>query len=136
MIKRFTACILFSLLICCLAACSGDLSIGSASSTGGSTGSGGPGGTTTGPASLSWNAVTTYTDGSPLTPAGYRIYYGRSPANYAKSVDVPIASLADPDAPDFTIRNLPSGVYYFVVAVYDADGNVSTLSNEASKVIP
>ena len=79
---------------------------------------------------LEWNAPTTNVDGSELTDlAGYRVYYGNAPGSRDKSVDVGNTLVA-------TVADLSSGKYYFTVTAYDASGNESEPSNEASKAIP
>ncbi|MFA5074106.1 MAG: hypothetical protein WC539_09465 [Nitrospirota bacterium] len=94
-----------------------------------------PAATTTGLATLSWSQVTTYSDDTPLTPAGYKVYYGTSPATYSAVHDVPVSSLPNPSNPTCTISNLSSGTYYFAVSVYDVDNVESSLSDEVSKII-
>ena len=91
--------------------------------------------TATGTAALSWNAVTTYTDNSTLTPTGYKIYYGTAHNTYTQVVDIPVTSLVSRSTPTYTIRNLTRGTYYFALSAYDASRSESTLSVEVSKVI-
>jgi hypothetical protein len=91
--------------------------------------------TATGAAALSWNSVTTYTDNSTFSPAGYKIYYGTAHNTYTTVVDIPVTSLVTQNTPTFTIKNLPRGTYYFAISVYDASRTESALSTEASKVI-
>ncbi|MBI5543306.1 MAG: fibronectin type III domain-containing protein [Deltaproteobacteria bacterium] len=88
---------------------------------------------TLGTAVLSWEAPTTFTDGSPLTDlTGYRIHYGTSSGSYPSVVNV-----SNPTAVTYTVSNLPGGAtYYFVVTALSASGGESARSMEASKTIP
>jgi len=95
-------------------------------------------------ATLSWNAPTTYTDGSSLdpfsTPLKYRIYYGTSSGTYTEAVDVknPTTTVdaASPETTTITSTvSLAPGTYYFVVAAIDTSGQESNYSNEASKTL-
>lgn len=62
--------------------------------------------------------------------AGYYIYYGQSPQKYANKVNVG-------NVTTYTVRGLPeAAVHYFAATVYDAQGNESPLSNEASAANP
>jgi hypothetical protein len=84
---------------------------------------------TTGSATLSWNAPTTNTDGTPLTDlAGYKVHMGTSSGNYATVVDIG-------NVTTYSVSNLAPGTYYFVVTAYDSSSNESSFSNEASKTI-
>jgi hypothetical protein len=88
-----------------------------------------------GTATLSWNAVTTYTDNSTFTPAGYKVYYGTAHNTYTTVVDIPVANLVSHNAPAYTIKNLSQGTCYIAVSVYDVSATESALSTEVSKVI-
>jgi hypothetical protein len=82
-----------------------------------------------GTATLTWDAPTTYTDGTPATTiTGYRIYYGTAPGSYSKIIDTG-------NATTWTITGLASGAWYFVVTAYDSFGMESDYSNELSKTI-
>ncbi len=85
---------------------------------------------TTGSATLSWNAPTTNTDGTPLTDlAGYKIYYGTSSGNYTAVINVG-------NITSYAVGNLaPGATYYFAVTAYDSANNESSFSNEVSKSI-
>ena len=90
--------------------------------------------TKTGTLSLSWKAPTTYTDGQPLTVAGYKIYYGTASRSYSGAVN-----LGSP-ATNYTVTlyNIPidsSVKYYFAVTAYDASGNESAYSSELVKSV-
>lgn len=84
-----------------------------------------------GSATLSWDPPTTNVDETPLTGlAGYKIYYGTTPGEYPEVIDI-----NDPNTTEYTIENLPSGIYYFAVTAYDMSLNESDYSNEVSKTI-
>jgi Fibronectin type III domain len=87
--------------------------------------------TGTGTATLNWTAVTTNTNGTPLTDlAGYTVYYG-SAANELSTVVV----LADPGATSYVVTSLSPGTWYFAVNAYTNSGLQGVLSNIASKTI-
>jgi hypothetical protein len=76
---------------------------------------------------LSWTAPATYLDSAPTTGLGYKIHVGTAPGTYTQQIDVG-------NVTSYTISGLNEGAtYYFAVSAYDATGNVSSLSNEASK---
>lgn len=78
---------------------------------------------------LTWDAPTTNTDGTPLTDlAGYIVYYGTSSNNYTNSVNIGNSTGA-------VISNLSPGTWYFAVTAYDTSGNKSSFSNEVSTTI-
>ncbi len=78
-------------------------------------------------ATLSWDAPTTNTDGSPLADlAGYKLYYGTSSGSYSQTINVGTTS-------SYTVTGLLGGTYYFAVTAYDSEGNESAYSNEVSK---
>jgi hypothetical protein len=85
-----------------------------------------------GSATLSWNAPTTHTDGTPFTDlAGYKLYYGTSSGNYSTAVSL------NSTATTTQVNNLTDGLtYYFAVTAYDSSGIESTYSNEVSKSLP
>ncbi len=123
---------ILSLLIV-LSGCGGG---GSSESNPSNTG-GGTGGTSTGKATLTWDAPTTRSDGTHLNPATdiatYRLYYGTSSGNYTQHVNV-APNLVAPYITTDTIT-LPLGTYYFVVTTIDAFGQESSYSQEAVKTI-
>lgn len=85
----------------------------------------------TGSATLSWQAPTTRTDGSPLTNlAGYRIRYGTAVGSYPNAIDIPNGGLTSA-----VVGNLPPATWYFVVSAYDTTGAESTNSSPVSKTI-
>jgi hypothetical protein len=83
-------------------------------------------------AEMSWEAPTTNSDGTPLTQlAGYRIYYGTtSPLDKSTSLSIDVGTDTS-----FTLSGLDAGTYFFAATAYDAMGNESALSEEASKTI-
>lgn len=105
--------------------------------TGGSSTGGSTGGTSTlappahsGSAStsvsLSWEAPTQNSDGSPISNlAGYKIHYGTSSSDYTETVALSNAGLNR-----YVIDNLKSGTYYFAITAYNAQGLESPLSGE------
>lgn len=99
-------------------------------SSGDTSGTGGSGttGNTGGSAALSWLSPSTYVDGTAMTVAGFKVYYGTSPRTYSHSIDVG-------DVITYSVNNLSSGTYYFSVTAYDLYGNESDYSAEASKTI-
>jgi Putative Ig domain len=84
-----------------------------------------------GSASLSWQAPTTRTDGSPLTNlAGYRIRYGTSSGSYPNVIDIPNGGLASA-----VVEGLPPATYFFVISAYDSTGAESVNTSPVSKTI-
>jgi len=85
-----------------------------------------------GSATLSWNAPTTRTDGSPLTNlAGYRLRYGNSSGNYPNTINI-----TNPGLTSYVVNNLATGTWFFVLAAYDSAGLESSNTNPVSKTIP
>jgi hypothetical protein len=84
-----------------------------------------------GRATLSWDAPTQRTDGSPLTNlAGFKIYYGTNSGNLNNVIQI-----ADPGARSRVVDNLTVGTWYFAASAYDQSGMESARSNVASKTI-
>jgi hypothetical protein len=103
-------------------------------------GAGGPSGSSgsvgTGSAVVSWNTVTQYTNGDPLTPTGYKIRYGTTSGTYTTTVTVLRSALSNPNAPRYTVRGLVRGVrYYFTTTAYDSSNIESALSSVVSGTI-
>lgn len=71
-------------------------------------------------ATLSW-----YPSNDP-TVFGYKIHYGMTSGSYGHSINVG-------NQTTYTVSGLGNGTYYFAVTAYDASGNQSAFSNEASK---
>ncbi len=87
--------------------------------------------TALGSATLSWQAPTTRTDGSPLTNlAGYRIRYGTAAGNYPNVIAIPNGGLTRA-----VIENLPAATYYFVLSAYDSAGAESSNTPPVSRTI-
>lgn len=105
---------------------------GGASDSGGLSATSSSVGSGTGEAILTWDAPTTRSDGSTLTDlAGYRIYYGTSsPVNAQNSEQIDVGNTTG-----YTLTGLEAGTYYFTATAYDAFGNESAFSQEASKII-
>jgi hypothetical protein len=73
---------------------------------------------------LSWTSPTLNTDGTTVTDlAGYRIYYGSTPAQLNQVVTVEGAEVTD-----YAFRELSAGTWYFAVAAYNSDKVESALS--------
>jgi hypothetical protein len=88
-------------------------------------------GAKSGSATLTWNAPTRYTDGSPLTDlAGYRVYCGTNPFNLVQTADIKGAA-----STRYVVTGLTTGTTYCVVRAYNASGQVSAPSNMRSKTI-
>ena len=79
---------------------------------------------------ISWDAPTTNTDGSPLTNlAGYKVYLGTAPRSYTSSVDAG-------QAKSIVLTNLTQGkTYYFTVTAYNTSNIESAYSAELSKTM-
>lgn len=74
---------------------------------------------------LSWDAPTTNTDGTPLTNlAGYTIYYGTNPGHLDQSVQI-----SNVGVQTYVLDDLPSGTWYFAIMAVTASGGESSLSN-------
>jgi len=85
----------------------------------------------TGSATLSWDAPTINTNGTPITDlAGYYIVYGTSPSAMTQKITVP-----SPATNDYEISNLAPGTYYFEVVAYASSGVESAPSAVASITI-
>jgi hypothetical protein len=79
---------------------------------------------------LSWEAPTQNTDGTPLLDLrGYRIYYGTTP-QILNTVDVD-----NPGLTTYVIDNLTAGTYYFAVTSYNSAGVDSLRSSEISTTV-
>ncbi len=93
--------------------------------------------------SLTWDAPTTYEDGTELTDlAGYNIYYGTSSGNYGTPIEKPLGSeglscqdLTDRTECTYTVEGLTPGTYYFAVTSVNTSAVESILSNEAIMTI-
>lgn len=84
-----------------------------------------------GRATLSWEAPSQRTDGTPLTDlAGFRVYFGNSPHDLRYVTEV-----KDPGARSWVIENLTPATWYFAATAFDASGAESDRSNTASKTV-
>ena len=84
-----------------------------------------------GSATLSWEAPTANTNGSPLTDlAGYAIYYGSSPKQLSHTVHIKSVGLQT-----YVIDDLEPGTWYFAVKSVAANGAESSLSDVVAKTI-
>jgi hypothetical protein len=78
---------------------------------------------------ISWEAPTTNTDGTPLTDlAGFTIYYGTSTGKYTNTIDAG-------NVMTYTFNALPDGAYYFVTTAYNVLGIESSYSNEVERTV-
>ena len=82
-------------------------------------------------ATISWEAPTANTNGTPLTDlTGYRIYYGSSPEDLNQSVNINNIGLQT-----YVIDDLEPGTWYFAVRALAGDGTESPLSDVVVKTI-
>lgn len=87
--------------------------------------------TATGAAMLSWLPPTENEDGSSLSDlAGYNVYYGTSPNNYATVVEID-----NPSISSYVVENLVPNTYYFVTTAVKSNGWESNYSEVGSKTI-
>ena len=87
--------------------------------------------TSTGSATLSWQAPMTDTNGQALTDlSGYVIYYGTSESSLSQSIE-----LNNIGTQTYVIDNLGPGTWYFAVRAMASSGAESALSNVVSKTI-
>jgi Putative Ig domain len=88
-------------------------------------------GSSSGSATLSWQAPTENTDGSALANlGGYVIHYGTASKDYTTSVTV-----ANPGLTRYVVEDLPAGTYYFSMTATTTSGVQSAASAEASMTI-
>jgi hypothetical protein len=81
--------------------------------------------TASGAVSLSWDAPTERSDGTPLLDlAGYKIYWGTVEGEYANS-----ASIDNPSVTSYVVEELTPAYYYMVATAVDSDGIESQFSN-------
>ena len=82
------------------------------------------------PKARAGSVVLDWTASASTNAVGYNVYYGTSSGNYQTQVNAG-------NATSVTVSNLtgeqPS--YYFVATAYDADGNESAYSSEASFIV-
>jgi hypothetical protein len=83
-------------------------------------------------ATLYWTDPIAFADGAALTDlAGYRLYYGTSPADLSTVVQLPDASVDT-----YTITNLSAATWYFAITAYTSSGVESQMSQIVSKMVP
>ena len=76
--------------------------------------------------SLSWDAPTENSDGSPLIDlAGYVIHYGESPGSYDREI-----RLDNPGLTRYMVEDLLPGTYYLAATSFNSAGVESFLSEE------
>jgi len=80
---------------------------------------------------LTWDAPTTYTDGTPIiNMGGYKIGTGTVSGSYSQIIDTG-------NVTSYTLSNLANGTtYFFAVKAYDTSGNKSEFSNEETYTTP
>jgi len=84
-----------------------------------------------GSATLSWEAPTENTDGTPLADlAGYRIRWGRDPSELDQVQGIP-----NPGITTAVVEGLAAGTWYFTVSAYNRDGLESEPSDIALKTV-
>jgi len=80
---------------------------------------------------LSWDAPTENSDGTPLTNLqGYKVHYGAQPGAYSDTIEV-----ANPGLTMYVVQNLAAGTYYFAISSYNSSGEESALSPEVSAMV-
>jgi len=85
----------------------------------------------TGTATLSWLPPTDNADGTPLTDlSGYRIVYGRNPADLDQSI-----TITNPSINTYVVERLSPGTWHFEVIALNAISVESAPSNLGSKTI-
>ncbi|HET8699064.1 MAG TPA: fibronectin type III domain-containing protein, partial [Gammaproteobacteria bacterium] len=86
---------------------------------------------TTGSALLTWNAPTTYTDGTTLTDlAGFRVYWGNVQGSFPNYYQINNGGTSS-----YTVKGLPAGRWYFKVTALTAAGQESSPTPVLSKLI-
>ena len=88
-------------------------------------------GSSTGNASLSWQAPTENTNGSALANlGGYVIHYGSVSKTYTSTI-----TISNPGLTSYVVEDLPPGTYYFSMTTLTTSGEQSSPSAEASTTI-
>lgn len=84
-----------------------------------------------GTATLSLQAPTLNTDGTPFTDLrSYRLYFGTSQGVYPNQIVIDSAGVSE-----YVVENLAPATYYFVATVTNSSGFESGYSNEVSRVV-
>ena len=82
-------------------------------------------------ATLSWEAPTSNTNGTPLMDlSGYRIYYGSSAQDLSHTIQIGTTGLQT-----YVIDDLEPGTWYFAVVALASNGAESNLSDVVAKTI-
>lgn len=80
-----------------------------------------------GSVTLSWQAPTMNTDGTPLTDlAGYKIYYGTAPGDYTEEI-----LIDNPGLTTYVVENLSPTTWYFVATSFNTGDVESDFSGVA-----
>jgi len=82
-----------------------------------------------GAATLTWTPPDRRANGQPLSLSGFRLYWGQSSRNYARSL------LLDPTLVAYVVTDLTPGTWYFAITALDENGLESDYSNEVSKQV-
>lgn len=78
---------------------------------------------------LSWNAPTQNTDGSPLTDlAGFRIYYGINSTDLNNVIE-----LSNPSVSTYVVEGLTPDIWYFASTALNSQGQESDFSGQVSR---
>jgi Putative Ig domain len=84
-----------------------------------------------GSVTLSWEAPTLNTDGTPLTDlAGYRIYFGKISRQYNNEI-----TIDGPGITTYVVDNLSPDTYYFAATAINSTGMESSYSGEAVRTV-
>jgi len=84
-----------------------------------------------GSATLSLQAPTVNTDGTPFTDLrSYRLYFGTSQGNYPNQIHID-----SPGVSDYMVENLAPATYYFVATATNTAGMESGYSNEVRRIV-
>lgn len=85
----------------------------------------------TGAVTLSWDAPTENSNGTPLMNLeGYKVYYGQQANDLTSVIDISTSGVTN-----YVVQNLAVGTYYFAVASYNSAGVESSLSTEVSTTV-
>lgn len=85
---------------------------------------------------VSWDAVTTNSDDTPLTDlAGYNLYWNTGDASMVTAPTAKVRRVAPASTPMTTVTGLTAGPWFFAVTAVNAAGVESPISNVATKTI-
>lgn len=97
---------------------------------------------------LAWEAPNQNVDGSCLTDlTGYELHRGPSQGNYTVSETIMVNAVSCANSGEsnacgaiqtctYTVNNLPDGTWHFALRAFDAIGEISSYSNDASITMP